>query len=362
MKAAVCREFGQPLSVEELTLDDPGPQEVSVKVAATAICHSDLHVIEGAWGGRGGIPPFVAGHESAGVITRIGDQVRRLRPGDRVLVSLLRSCGTCFHCHSGAPFVCSGEFELDKASRMRDASGKAVNMGLWTAAFAEEAVVHASQVALIPADLGMDRASLLACGVITGVGAVLNTADVRAGQSVAVIGTGGVGLNSVQGAALAAADPIIGVDVMPEKRAAATRFGATHTIDPTQGDPEVQVMDLTQGVGVDYVFLTVGSAAAVESSWKMVSRLGALVIVGIPDMHTPLPVPIGQFVGGQRRVLGSRMGSTRLQIDIPRLIALYRQGRLKLDELISGRYPLARINDAIADTLRGSSLRNVIEF
>jgi S-(hydroxymethyl)glutathione dehydrogenase/alcohol dehydrogenase len=326
-----------------------------------AICHSDIHLIEGEWGGQ---TPLVAGHEAAGIVDQVGDGVTLAQPGDRVVVSLLRSCGRCSCCTTGAPHLCEGQFALDTESRLRDRRGQPIQQGLRTAAFAEYVVVDQSQVIQVPETIPMDSAALLACGVITGVGAVVNTARVAPGQSVVVIGVGGAGLNAVQGAALSGAYPIIAVDLLDNKLRAAQAFGATHVVHAGQAEQATErVMELTCGRGADYVFVTVGSSAAIVQGFSLMGqRQGTLVIVGIPEATTTVSFPVGPHVLGERRIIGSLMGSTRLREDVPRLVRLYQGGRLKLDELISGRYPLAQINAAIASTKEGNALRNVIVF
>ncbi|MFQ5784353.1 MAG: alcohol dehydrogenase catalytic domain-containing protein [Alphaproteobacteria bacterium] len=257
MKAAVCREFGKPLAIEDIEIDPPGNGEVKVRLAACAICHSDIHYMEGAWGGT---LPAVYGHEAAGVVEETGPGVTLAEPGDRVVVSLLRSCGRCFYCTRGEPHICETRFVLDAENRLHGKGGEAIHQGLRTGAFAEYVVVDESQLVQIPGSVPFDSASLLACGVITGVGAVVNTARVPSGSSVVVIGTGGVGLNSVQGAVLCGAQPIIAIDLSADKLESARAFGATHVVDPTATDPADAVRSLTGGRGADYVFVTVGSA------------------------------------------------------------------------------------------------------
>jgi Zn-dependent alcohol dehydrogenase len=359
MKAAVCYAFGQPLVVEELDIDPPQPGEVKVRLAACGICHSDLHLIRGEWGG--GLP-VVAGHEGAGIVEVIGEGVTLVRPGDHVIVSLLRSCGRCFYCQTGAPYMCAGTFPLDTGGRLRNKRGEPLRHGFRTAAFAEFAIVDQSQVVPVPDDLPLELAALLACGVITGFGAVVNTARIAAGSSVVVIGIGGVGLNAIQGAVLSGATPIIAVDLLDSKLQAARAFGATHTINAAQPDAAGTVKDLTSRRGADYVFVTVGSTRAVAQGMGMAGKLGTLVIVGIPEQDATIPLTVDQLVNNGQRVVGSNMGSTRLSVDVPRLVELYRQGRLKLDELITARYPLQRINAAIEVMERGEALRNVIVF
>ena len=361
MKAAVCYEFGKPLVVEDIEIDPPQKGEVKVRLAATAICHSDIHLIRGEWGGK---TPVVAGHEAAGMVEEIGDNVTITQPGDRVVVSLLRSCGRCFYCSTGSPHLCEGQYALDTESRLHSRQGEPIQHGIRTAAFAEYVIVDQSQVVQVPESMPLDRAALLACGVITGVGAVFNTAKVEPGSSVVVIGVGGVGLNAVQGAVLSAAYPIVAIDLLDSKLKAAQTFGATHTVNATQPEAAAEMIkELTAGRGADYVFVTVGSSAAITQGLSLMSwRQGTLVIVGIPEATTTVPLPVFPHVLGERKVVGSFMGSTRLNVDIPRLVQLYQNGRLKLDELITRRYSLEQINEAIETTEKGDALRNVIVF
>ena len=227
-RAAVCRAFGKPLTVETVELAEPNAGEVLIRTAACAICHSDIFYIDGAWGGE---LPAVYGHEAAGVVEAVGAGVTRLKPGDHVVATLIRNCGFCPACAEGAPVFCEEVFPLDRLTPLHDGAGKPLVHGLRTGAFAEHIVVDQSQAVAIPNDVALDSASLIACGVLTGMGAVVNTAGVKAGSSVVVIGCGGVGLNSIQGARLAGASPIIAVDIEPGKLAAAREFGATETIN-----------------------------------------------------------------------------------------------------------------------------------
>ncbi|TNE36856.1 MAG: Zn-dependent alcohol dehydrogenase [Alphaproteobacteria bacterium] len=359
MKAAVCRAFGKPLQIEELTLAAPSWGEVKVKLAACAICHSDITFMDGGWGGT---LPMVLGHEAAGVVTETGPGVADIKLGDHVLVTLLRSCGHCHDCAKGEPFICSTPFPADGDSRIREADGAPVVQGLKTGGFAEEVVVDQSQAVAIPDDVPLDAASLLSCGVITGLGAVINTAKVEMGASVVVIGCGGVGLNSVQGAALVNASPIIALDLVESKLAAAKNFGATHLINPALTNAESEVRRLTNGRGADYVFVAAGSPKAFEQGLELLAPSGTLVIVGMPPTGQKIAVEAGNVAGASQKIIGSKMGSTRLKSDIPKLVALYKEGRLKLDELISGRYPIQEINTAIDEVRADHALRNVIIF
>jgi Zn-dependent alcohol dehydrogenase len=261
------------------------------------------------------------------------------------------------------PYHCEGHFALAMESRLRNRAGVALRDGeLGASAFAEEAIVDQSQLVVVPDDVPLDRACLLACGVITGAGAVINTAGVRPGNSVVIIGAGGVGLNAIQGAALAGAYPIIALDTLPAKLEAAREFGATHTIQVGNSDAVDAVRGVTNGRGADYAFVTVGTAGAVGGAFDLIRVAGTLVLVGLPAPGITAPLPIREFAWAGQRVLGSCMGSTRLSVDVPYFIELYRQGRLKLDELITARYPLDRINEAIEVVKRGEARRNVIMF
>jgi Zn-dependent alcohol dehydrogenase len=357
MKAAVCYEFGKPLVVEDVTLDPPKKGEVKVRMGATAICHSDIHVLRGELGFR---VPVVAGHESAGYVEELGDGVTAVKKGDTVVLSLLAACGRCVMCVSGQPQLCEAKWPLSTESRLRNSKGEALHHMTRTASFAEYAVVDQSQLAPIPKDMPIDSAALLACGVITGFGAVVNRAKVPPMSSVVVIGCGGVGLNAVQGAAISGANPIIAVDMLDNKLEAAKRFGATHGVRGDGKDPVQEIKDFTGGRGADYVFVTVGSLAAVQQGYSMSGTRGMTVVVGLPPRGGTVTIP--GFLPGERMITSSSMGTTRLSVEIPKLVALYKSGRLKLDELITARYPIEKINEAIEAVEQGKALRNVIIF
>lgn len=358
-RAAVCHAFNEPLAIEEIELAAPQKGEIRVKLAACAICHSDILFMNGSWSS---VLPAVYGHEAAGVVEEVGDGVSSVAPGDHVVVTLIRSCGTCPHCAQGDQVICETRFPLDARSPLSAADGSPITHGLRTGAFAEHVVVDASQAVAIPKDVPLDSASLLACGVITGLGAVKNAAQVPAGSSVAVIGVGGVGLNSIQGAALCGAGTIIAVDLSDEKLEASREFGATHTVNSKDQDGAEAVKQLTGGRGVDYAFVTVGVKAAFEDAFRYVGRAGSVVIVGMPPTGTMVEFDPDALANNNRRVIGTKMGSSTISVDIPMLIDLYKQGRLKLDELITGRYKLEEINEAVASVLRGEARRNVIIF
>ncbi|NNK78479.1 MAG: alcohol dehydrogenase catalytic domain-containing protein, partial [Litoreibacter sp.] len=347
-----------PLSIEEITLNAPRTGEVEVTLEACAVCHSDISYMDGGWGGS---LPAVYGHEAAGRITALGAGVTEYQLGDTVLVTLIRACGDCPQCVTGRQVQCTTS--VDKmAGLLAKADGSAVEHGLNCGAFAEKAVVHQSQIAKIPEDMGMEVACLLSCGVITGVGAVVNTAGVRPGQNVVVIGAGGVGLNAIQGAAIAGAARIIAIDMVEEKLEAAKEFGATDGILATAEKPWREVARLTDRRMADAVFVTVGVIPAYESAARFLAPHGDIYAVGMPhsgDKASYEPVIFGALGQG---VKGSKMGDVVLKRDIPWMIDLYQQGRLKLDELISGRWSLDQINEAIDDTRSGAARRNVIIF
>ena len=357
MRAAVGYEPGKPLIIEDINIDSPRAGEVKVRLVATAICHSDIHALHGDWNGNF---PVVVGHEAAGVVEEVGEHVTLTTPGENVVVSLLRSCGRCFYCAQGLANLCDGVFALQSESRLRNKRGELIYQGIRTAAFAEYVVVDQSQIVQVPQTIPLEKAALLACGVITGVGAVVNTGQVKPGSSVVVIGLGGVGLNAVQGAVLAGASKIIAMDILDMKLTVAKTFGATHTLNARQDDARQVVLDLTDGRGADYVFVTVGSTTAASLGLTLLRRAGTLVIVGMPPTGATIPLPVVDIADNGLKILGSFVGSTRLRVDVPWLVELYQQGRLKLDELITARYSLEQINEAIGKTERGEAIRNVI--
>ena len=357
MKAAVCHKHGKRLVLEEIQIAEPVGTQVKVKIGACAICHSDIHHAQGAWKGP---LPAVYGHEAAGVVVEVGGDVQHLREGDRVVVTLIRSCGRCFYCDQGTPTMCGDSVALDSDDVLTDAQGNPVIQGMKTGAFAEYVVVDASQVAILPGDIRLDTASLLACGVITGVGAVVNTAKVYPGASVVVIGVGGVGLNTVQGARLCGAARIIALDTEDEKLAIARQFGATHGMNANEENARKHILEITDGRGADFVFVTVGAREAMDQSYRYMRRGGEVVLVGMTAKGVRSEFLPLNLVSSTQTIRGSFMGQTRLSVDIPWLIEHYRQGRLKLDELVSNRYCLDEINDAIKNTLEGKSIRNVL--
>ena len=353
IQAAVCRAFNEPLTIEDIRIAAPERGAVEVTLEACAICHSDISYIDGAWGG---VLPAVYGHEAAGNITAVGLGVTGYQLGDRVIVTLIRFCGTCASCGDGRPTACE---RPGSAAPLTMPDGSPLLQAMFCGAFAEKVVVDQSQIAKIPDGIASDVASLLSCGVITGVGAVVNAAGLRAGQDVVVIGVGGVGLNAIQGARVAGARRVVAVDMTKEKLADAREFGATDGILATEPKPWRRLRE-TIGRGADAVLVTVGAIAAYDTAPRFLAPGGKVVMVGMPaNGATSTYEPVILAAVGQGMV-GSKMGDAVLARDIPWLTDLYLQGRLKLDELISGRWSLDQINEAIADTKAGAARRNVI--
>jgi Zn-dependent alcohol dehydrogenase len=359
MKAAVCYEFGKQLVVEDVELAEPRKGEVKIRVAATAICHSDIHDIKGELPGP---VPFVGGHETAGYVDKVGPGVTTIKAGDPVVVSLLVNCGKCFYCLTGSPHLCEVRFNPPAEPRVKTKKGQVLSLKGNVGGFSEYVIVDESQICKLPADMPLDRAALLACGVITGFGGVVNRAKVRPFQSVVVVGTGGVGINSIQGAAYSGAYPIIAVDVLDSKLKAARNFGATHGVNSKDPDALDQVKKLTGGRGAEFVFVTVGSIAAIKQGFAMSAARGTTVLIGLPNFKDSFSFSPLELIPAEKNLIGGFMGATNLKIDIPNLVTMYKTGKLKLDELITGRYPLEKINDAIASTEKGEALRNVIMF
>jgi len=355
IKAAVCHAFGAPLRVEEIVLRSPQTGEVEVTLDACAICHSDISFADGGWGGD---LPAVYGHEAAGRVSAVGAGVDGIELGDSVVVTLIRACGHCVSCATGKPTICETPREGDPISC---ADGSSLHQAMNCGAFAEKVVVDQSQVVVIPDDIPKDAAALISCGVITGVGAVVNAAGLRAGQDVVVIGAGGVGLNAIQGARIAGARRIVAVDMTDDKLVIAQEFGATDGVLATHKAPW-KAVHRALGRGADAVIVTVGAIPAYDQAPLYLERGGKVVMVGMP--HTGAkseyePVILSYLGQG---MVGSKMGDVVIRRDIPWMVDLYQQGRLKLDELISGRWSLEQINEAIADTKTGSAKRNVIMF
>jgi S-(hydroxymethyl)glutathione dehydrogenase/alcohol dehydrogenase len=360
MKAAVLRQPKQPLVIEDIRVDQPGPREVLIRTAACGACHSDLHFLDGIYPAQ---VPLVPGHEAAGVVEAVGRDVRGLKPGDHVITCLSVFCGHCEHCLTGHLSLCTstemrrGE---DEAPRLALVGGAPLNQLLQLGAFAEAMVVHEHACVAIDREMPLDRAALIGCAVMTGYGAVVHTSAVRAGDTVAVIGCGGIGLSVVQSALLAGAGRIIAIDRLAGKLALARAFGASDTIDASATDAVQAVRELTGG-GVHHSFEAIGLKATTEQAWQMLRRGGTANVIGMIPPRTMIELRGTDFLA-EKRIQGCMMGSNRFPVDMPRLVGLYLQGRLKLDELISQRLPLERVNEAFDEMRRGELARSVVVF
>lgn len=364
-RAAVLFEAGKRLELRDVEVAPPRAGEVLIRMAAGGVCHSDLHVMTGHLVAA---LPAILGHEGAGVVAEVGPGVTGLKPGDHVIPLWRLSCGVCEYCSDGRPALCPAGMQIRMTGRLLDGTtrfslgGQEIKHFAGASTFSEYTVLPAAAVLPIPDDLPLDIAALLGCAVITGVGAVINCARVRPGSSVAVFGAGGVGLNAIQGAALAGAEKVIAVDIVPAKLETARRFGATHGVDASAGDPVARVRALTGGRGVDYAFEVIGTPATMRQAYDTLAKRGMAVVVGVAPMTAEVAVPVMSLVYEERVLTGSVYGSSRPRLDIPRLIDLYRAGRLKLDELLTRRYPFEQINEAYAALERGEVARSVVTF
>ncbi len=359
MRAAVFHGAHKPLTIEQVDLDAPGPHEIRVRTAYAGICHSDLHFVEGLYPF---IAPAVLGHESAGIVEEVGSAVEYVKAGDPVITCLSVFCGHCDHCLSGFPNRCGGRATARKPGEKPRLSqnGKPVQQFAHLSSYAEQMLVHENAVVKIRPDMPLDRAALIGCGVTTGAGAVLRTANVEAGSTVAVIGCGGVGLSAINGAEIAGAGRIIAVDRIASKLELARQFGATDVVDASKGDPVEQVKELTKG-GVDYSFEAIGLKVTCEQAWKMLRVGGTATVIGMVPMGQSIEIP-GFDLLSEKKLQGSMMGSNRFRIDMPRFVDFYLAGKLHLDPLISRRIPLEQINEGMAALKTGEVARQVIAF
>jgi S-(hydroxymethyl)glutathione dehydrogenase/alcohol dehydrogenase len=363
-KAVVCREWNRPPVVETVSVDSPKRGEVMVKIGACGVCHSDHSATNGTIPLP---PPLVLGHEAAGTICELGEGVTDLAVGDTIVVSWIPMCGKCRYCVMGKPQLCdmSAKATLtlpDGTHRFKDEDGKPLNHMAGTGVMAEYATLHRDNVIKIDPSIGMDKAAIVGCAVMTGVGAALNTARVEPGSSCVVFGAGGVGLNAIQGCAIAGAKQVIAVDTADKKLEFARTFGATHTINPaTEGDAVPQILAATGG-GADYAFECIGLGATIQQAYACIRKGGTAVVVGVSKPTET--VTLGAFLMPfqEKTLTGSMYGSARPSIDFPRLLDLYKGGRLKLDELVTATYSIDDAQRAFADLVAGVNARGVIVF
>ena len=361
-RAAVLYEANTPLVVETLDLDEPAAGEVLVKIAAAGVCASDYHVMTGDWT----MPlPMVLGHEAAGVVERVGPGCTRVKPGDHVILNFRANCGGCHACTVGRPVLCDGVDSLrwymfDGSVRLHRGKDPVHHFSR-TASFSEFAVVPESGAVPVRKDMPLGPASLISCAVMTGVGAVTNTAKIEPGSVVAVIGCGGVGLSCVQGARLAGASRIIAVDMLDNKLDYARSMGATDAVNAGSADAVGEVLEMTHG-GVDYAFEAIGKAACIRQAFDMLRPGGLAVVVGMTAETEEVSVNALKIPRTETGIIGSWFGSARPWVDLPKMADLYMDGRLQLDEMISRTYTLEQINEAYGALAAGEVARSVIEF
>lgn len=359
MRAAVFRGVGRPVAVEEVELDAPGADEVLVRTAAAGLCHSDLHFVEGLYPCP---TPTVLGHEAAGVVEAVGERVRHVAPGDPVVTCVSIFCGRCAQCLRGRPHLCAKQGVVRPPGappRLRQ-DGAPVHQFMELSCFAERMLVHENAVVKIARDVPLEKAALLGCSVVTGVGAVLHTARVEPGATVVVVGCGGIGLNAVQGARLAGARRIVAVDRVASKLELARAFGATDAVDASAGDPVPPVLALLDG-GADHVFEAVGRKDTVEQAFAMLAPGGACTVIGMVPMGQKIEVDGFQLLL-EKRLQGTNMGSNRFRLDMPYYLDLHRQGRLDLDRLLSRTLRLDQLEEGFAALRAGEVARSVVVF
>lgn len=359
MKAAMLRKVGEPLTIEEIAISKPGPREVLIKTAATGVCHSDLHFVKGLYPTP---MPIVLGHESAGIVEQVGSQVSYVKPGDHVITCLSVFCGHCEHCLTGNMARCSspetsrGQDEDPRLSINDQPLPQFANLS----SFAEQILCHEHALVKIRDDMPLDRAAVIGCAVMTGAGAVFHTAKVEPGSTVAVIGCGGIGLSSINGADIAGAGRIIAIDISDSKLETARKFGATDVINASEVDPVKAVRELT-GRGVHYSFEAIGLKETAEQAFSMVTTGGTATIMGMIPVGQKIELSGSSFLM-EKRIQGSSMGSNRFRVDMPRLVDFYLSGKLHLDEMISKRIKLEQVNEAFEDMEAGAVARSVIIF
>ncbi len=360
MKAAVLVQPGKPLEIEDLSISNPGPHEVLIRTAACGLCHSDLHFIDGAY------PhplPAVPGHEAAGIVEAVGSEVRTVKVGDAVVTCLSAFCGHCEFCVTGRMSLCLGGDTRrgpKDAPRLTRADGSPVNQMLNLSAFAEQMLIHEHACVKINPDMPLDRAAVIGCAVTTGAGAIFNACKLTPGETVTVVGCGGVGLATINAAKIAGAGRIIAADPIPEKRALAMKLGATDVIDATAEGAAAQIIEMTKG-GVDHAIEAVGRPASANLAVSVLRRGGTATILGMMPLAEKVGLSAMDLLSG-KKLQGAIMGGNRFPVDIPRLVDFYLRGLLDLDSIIAETIPLSGINDGFEKMKKGDSARSVIVF
>jgi alcohol dehydrogenase (nicotinoprotein) len=366
-RAAVIYAPKEEIRIQELELDPPKANEVLVKMAAVGLCHSDYHVVAG--NRPVAMMPMALGHEGAGIVESVGANVTRIKPGDHVVLMFIPTCGKCMWCLAGKSYACAEAIGLSKGPqrdgryRLHNKAGQNVGQFCMLGAFSEYVVAHQDSACVIEKQFPLISACLVGCGVAGGFGAAVHRAKVGPGSSVAVIGLGGVGMNVIQGAKAAGASTIIGADLVGQKLSWAKDFGATHVIDAGREDVVASVMEMTNGLGVDFAFEAVASPMTIGQAFSATAKCGTVVVIGLtPQIYDSLPISPLQLVLSQKSLMGTLYGASNALVEIPRLLNLYKRGELKLDELITRTYTLDEINEGYADMLAGKNIRGVIRF
>ena len=351
MLAAICRQVNAPLSLEHVTLDAPKEESIRLIVKACAICHSDIGFIKGYWDNP---LPFLVGHEIAGIVESVGDKVRHFKKGDRVISTLARSCGSCANCVSELEVICASPPSLD-GGEITDKDGHTIPPLMNSGGFAEEIVIHERQLIAIPDTLSFEEAALLGCGVITGFSSVMRVGQVQPKDRIAVIGTGGVGINAISAARAAEAARIIAVDTASNKEDFCRHMGATDFINPLSD--EAQKIS-----GLDLVFVAIGSAKSISEAILMIRPGGKVIVMGMPPDDDLAQINMANLANEAKTIIGTKLGSAMIREDIPQIINLHQSGKINLADLISHRYPFAEINAALEQATKPDAKRVVLTF
>ena len=360
MKAAILIEANQPLSIEEVVVSKPGPHEVLIRTAACGLCHSDLHFIEGIYPHA---LPAIPGHEAAGIVEAVGSEVRSVKVGDAVITCLSAFCGRCDFCVTGRMSLCTSgntRRQPGEAPRITRSDGSTVNQMLNLSAYAEQMLIHENACVAINPEMPLDRAAIIGCAVTTGAGTIFNACKVTPGESIAVVGCGGVGLATINAAKIAGAGRIIACDPLPEKRDLAIKLGATDAIDPMADGATAAIIEMTKG-GVDHAIEAVGRPASASLAVSVLKRGGTATILGMMPPGERVSLGAFDLLGG-KKLQGALMGANRFPVDIPRLVDFYMRGLLDLDTIVAERIPLSAINEGFAQMKKGDAARSVIVF
>jgi S-(hydroxymethyl)glutathione dehydrogenase/alcohol dehydrogenase len=364
MRAVIAEGRNEKVRIDEIEVGEPAEDEVRIKMAASGVCHSDYSIIDGTID-RG--YPIILGHEGAGIVDKVGDSVKTLRPGDHVVLAIVSQCGKCYYCTIGKPNLCetsvfTGKGYAPNGNLPISRGGEPIIMMNGLGTMSEMTIVHETSAIPISDDIPLEKAALVGCGVMTGVGAATNTAQVRPGSSVAVFGSGGIGLNVIQGAAMCGANKIIAIDTNPLKLEFALRFGATHTVDASEEDAVDRIRHMTDGRGADYTFEAIGNASVRLQAYESTRKAGTVTVIGIAKSDDNISIPASSLVRDEKRILGSYYGSAQQRVDLPRMFDLYQSGHLKLDELVTRTYPIENAQEAFDDLVAGHNARGVLVF